>query len=148
MKKIDCYVDGATEPKNPGGTGSYGIYATSDGEVVLEAWGIVGSGPLISNNVSEYSALFNALTKIKEKFGVAVSLTIYSDSQMVVKQMNREWPVRAGLYVEMAQRTLHFATQFHHIRYVWIPRERNAFADALSKRALTEVGVSVHPSRR
>lgn len=138
--KIDCFVDGACEPRNPGGTGSWGAYAVSDGVVVIEECGVIGDGPTISNNVAEYAALFEALKLIKEKFGTTPDITVFSDSQLVIKQMNREWPVRQGLYVEMAQKALHFATQFPMITYVWIPRDRNTFADALSKRALAEKG--------
>lgn len=148
MKRIDCFIDGACEPVNPGGTGSYGIYAVCNGEVVLEDWAIIGTGEGMTNNVAEYRALFHALLKLKEKFGTKIKIVIHSDSQLVVKQCNDEWPIRRGHYVEMAQRARHVALEFPRITYVWIPREKNGFADALSKRALAEKGIKPHYSRR
>jgi ribonuclease HI len=53
------YIDGACKPVNPGGTASYGLVVKfhQTGEVLYQEAKIVGSGPFMSNNVAEYSAL-------------------------------------------------------------------------------------------
>lgn len=147
MKKIECWIDGACEPKNPGGTASWGVYMVEEG-VPMENWGIVGSGEGISNNVAEYSALIEAFNIAKSRYGTDIHLTIYGDSQLVINQMNKEWNIGQGMYTEYAVRALHLALQFQKLTFEWIPRERNTFADGLSKRALAEKGIKPHYSRR
>lgn len=148
MEKIECFIDGACEPRNPGGMGSYGVYAVKAGIVVIEDFGVLHDGPEMTNNVAEYSALLKALSKIKEKFGIDSGVVIYTDSQLVANQMNDVWPIRSGIYATHAYAAMEYAKQFTKIKYVWIPREKNSFADALSKRALAEIGIKPHPSRR
>jgi ribonuclease HI len=144
MKKIDCYIDGACEPKNPGGTGSYGIYALEvESGVPTEDWGVCGSGESMTNNVAEYTALRKALVLVKEKWGTDLKLTIYGDSQLVINQMSGEWNTdrASGKYVQEMTACLQLLTQFPRIEFIWIPREQNTFADGLSKRALAEKGI-------
>ena len=147
MKTVEVWIDGACEPKNPGGTASWGAYFTYAG-VPLEDWGIVGSGEGMSNNVAEYAALIEALNIAKSRYGAAIHLMVYGDSQLVINQMNREWEIGRAMYTEYAQRALHLALQFQKLTFTWIPRERNTFADALSKRALAEKGIKPHYLRR
>jgi ribonuclease HI len=147
MKKIECWIDGACEPKNPGGTASWGVYIVEEG-ASTEHWGIVGSGDEMSNNVAEYAALTEALKLVKKHFGTEVELSIYGDSQLVIQQMNRKWKIHGGLYFDHAQCALHLLLEFPIVKLHWIPRERNTFADALSKRALAEKGIKPHYSRR
>lgn len=147
MRKVDCFIDGACEPKNPGGTASWGVYIIADG-APIEEWGVVGSGEGMSNNVAEYSALIQAFLLVKKHFGTGIELTIYGDSQLVINQMNRKWEVGRGMYFDYAQRALHLMLEFADIHFIWLPREKNTFADALSKRALAEKGIKTHYSRR
>ena len=143
MKKIETYIDGAIGPFNPGGTATYGVYILKPDGSTMEDWGVVGSGDLYSNNVAEYAALRIALKLIMEKFDVMKHLVeFYSDSQLVVMQMKRKWDMKGGLYFDEAQRCLHLATAFPNITYTWIPREKNFYADELSKRALREAGLT------
>lgn len=143
MRKIECFIDGACEPKNPGGTASWGVYLLAE-DMPIEEWGVVGSGPAMSNNVAEYAALVNAFMLVKKHYGTDVELTIYGDSQLVINQMNQEWTMKGGLYMEWAQRALHLALQFPILHFIWIRREKNVFADGLSKRALSEKGIKPH----
>lgn len=147
MQKVDCYIDGACEPKNPGGTASWGVYLLAE-DMPIEEWGIVGTGEGMSNNVAEYSALIEAFKLVKKHFGIDVELTIFGDSQLVINQMNHEWEIKGGMYAEYAQRALHLALQFPRLHFIWIGREKNTFADGLSKRALAEKGIKPHYLRR
>lgn len=147
MRKVDCFIDGACEPKNPGGTASWGVYILAE-DMPIEEWGIVGSGEKMSNNVAEYSALIEAFKLVKKRYGTDIELTIFGDSQLVINQMNHEWNIKGGMYFEYAQCALHLALQFPILHFIWIGREKNTFADALSKRALAEKGIKPHYLRR
>ena len=93
--KIEVYIDGACGPVNPGGTGSYGVYLKYE-DAVHEDWGIIGEGETMSCNVAEYAALLNALLFIDKKWGTDQDIEVYSDSQLVVNQMNRKWQIKSG----------------------------------------------------
>lgn len=141
MKIIECYIDGACEPINLGGTGSYGIYALERGQnAPEEEWGVCGSGPNMTNNVAEYSALRHALMLVKNKWGTDIDLRVYGDSKLVINQMSGEWSTESarGKYVEEMTACMQLITQFPLLLFCWIPRENNPFANGLSKRALAE----------
>lgn len=155
---LEAYIDGGCEP-NPGGTASYGVLILRhylercgsepvDVELVEEpVWqdcGIVGSGPKMSNNVAEYSALIELLKWLDQNLLPSKEVVVYSDSQMLVNQMNGEWSARPDkLYYSYYQQALRLFTldQFRkQVKFKWIPREQN-LADELSVKALAEVGV-------
>lgn len=155
---LEAYIDGACEPKNPGGTVSYGIlvlrhylerYSSEPGDVepveepVWEDWGIVGSGPKMSNNVGEYAALVKLLEWLDKNLKAEI-VVVHSDSQMLVNQMNGEWQARSDkLYYPYYQRALLLYTidRFRkQVKFKWIPREQN-LADKLSVKALAEIGI-------
>src|SRR5512137_2298452 len=57
---ISIYFDGLCRPRNPGGVATYGYVIYRDGEKIKSGYGVVGSGPGMTNNVAEYSALKQA----------------------------------------------------------------------------------------
>jgi len=87
-----------------------------------------------TNNEAEYQALITALTKLKklskkEKFE---QIDCYSDSELMVKQLNNEYKVKdtnlRGLFLEVLKLSSGLKTPilFHHIK-----RAKNAEADEL-----------------
>ncbi|MEK7123097.1 MAG: ribonuclease HI family protein [Patescibacteria group bacterium] len=91
-----------------------------------------------TNNQAEYKALLAALQKTVE-LG-ARSVVCYLDSELVVKQMNREYRVKdpelGKIYIQIWNLAQQFQTiSFHHVR-----REKNKDADALVNEALDEHG--------
>jgi ribonuclease HI len=94
--------------------------------------------------VAEFEALFKALIWLVRNNLDMEPITIYSDSQLVVNQMSRKWQIKegGGIYTPYAQKCAQFMTQIPFIKFQWIPRDKNEFADALTKRALEEVGIT------
>lgn len=151
---LEAYIDGSCEPRNPGGTASWGVLVrrliydrelpvVNSVRVAWESYGITGSGPGMSNNVGEYSALLALLkwfiTRTPEK------LQVLSDSQLVVNQMQGKWKVNSDklFYPYYVSVTRLLAVNFPYIpfiKYRWILREQN-LADTLSVKALEEVGI-------
>jgi len=128
---IEVYIDGLCEPVNPGGVACYGI--SLKGDVTAQLHGVIGQGQKMSNNVAEFSALVKALTVLLPYS--ESTIRIYSDSQLLVNVMTGRWRPRGGLYLPYCKDALKLAERFDNISYVWIPRERNAEADALSRKA-------------
>src|SRR5262249_34214773 len=87
-----------------------------------------------TNNVAEYTALLNALERAEELGGR--SLVIFSDSELLVKQMNGEYRVKSEelkpLHGEASERLRSFRkVTIRHVR-----RDQNSRADALCNAAL------------
>jgi ribonuclease HI len=124
--RFRAYVDGAAR-YNPGPAGA-GVYVESDGsrpaEELFEALGST------TNNVAEYRALILALRRAEEL--QADDVEIFSDSRLMVEQMNGRFRVKAPhlklLLGEAAQRARRFRKfTLRHIR-----REENVLADRLA----------------
>lgn len=94
-----------------------------------------------TNNVAEYTALIKALEKLKKLITdyrfLITSINVYSDSRLLVNQINGYFKVKSAVIREfiMKIRVLEGEIGFP-IAYKNIPREKNVFADALVKRAL------------
>lgn len=139
---VVCF-DGACEPVNPGGTGGVG-YLVYEGETLIKAESkVVGRGKFMSNNVAEYIALNMALIWIKDNVGLDRKIEVYGDSKLVVSQMNGEWKIKNGLYVNHARTCQLLLKQFSHIELFWVSRDFNEKADQLSKNALQKAGVVI-----
>ena len=73
---ITIYFDGLCRPKNPGGVATYGYLIYRDGEKIKRGYGVVGSGPGMTNNVAEYSALKQAAEWVSQNI---------PDNEIVIK---------------------------------------------------------------
>jgi ribonuclease HI len=68
VRMIVVHIDGLCEPLNPGGTATFGYVIRDDsGSILASKSGIVGKGPVKSNNVAEYAALCEALEFLLKK---------------------------------------------------------------------------------
>ncbi|KAL5552406.1 hypothetical protein UlMin_002582 [Ulmus minor] len=83
-----------------------------------------------TNNQAEYEALLSGLRLAKEVS--ARHLTIYSDSQLVVSQVNSDFQAKGekmASYLEKAKETMN---QFDTVTIIQVPRAENTNADALA----------------
>ena len=128
MPELVAYVDGGCLG-NPGPSGiGVVISGCADGPVRIAKW--IGNQ---DNNVAEYAALMEAL-----QFALSLKaqkLHVYSDSQVVVRQMTGQYTCRSPrLYsLHWTCRKLAQALKFS-ISHV--PRENNAEANGLAQAAL------------
>ena len=130
---ITIYFDGLCRPKNPGGVATYGFLIYRDGEKIKSGYGVIGSGPGMTNNVAEYSALKQAAEWVS-RYGDVDEVVIKGDSQLVIHQMNGTWQITSATskkFVPEIRRLL----KGRKIQYIWIPREQNVEADELSNLA-------------
>lgn len=127
MSALVAYVDGGSHG-SPGPSGIGVIIEKPDGETVrIAKW--IGHQ---DNNVAEYAALLEALQCAVEL--EATSLRVYSDSEIVVKQMTGEYACRSPRLYSLnwtcrkLARNLNFAIAH-------IPRDRNREANRLANHA-------------
>ncbi|MCX6797813.1 MAG: ribonuclease HI family protein [Candidatus Falkowbacteria bacterium] len=128
--KLTIYTDGGARG-NPGPAG-LGVVIYNEKKILIgEISEYLG---VATNNQAEYKALIAALKKAKT-LG-ATDLQFYLDSELVVKQLNREYKVKnkdlAPLFLEVYNLSLSFKNiKFSHIR-----RELNHEADQLANEAM------------
>jgi ribonuclease HI len=129
MSDLIAYVDGGSHG-NPGPAGIGVVIQSPDGQTThIAKW--IGHQ---DNNVAEYVALLEAL-----HHAVAVNaktLRVYSDSEVVVKQMSGEYTCRSPrLYsLNWTCRKLARSVDFS---IAHIPRENNREANRLANQAVT-----------
>ena len=127
---IKIFSDGGARG-NPGPAGVGAVIYSNSGEVLAEVSEYLG---IATNNQAEYKALIFALRKAKEMG--AKKIMCYLDSELVVKQLNREYKVKnkdlAPLFLEVHNLSINFKNiSYHHI-----PREENKAADKLANIAM------------
>lgn len=129
-KKLIIHTDGGARG-NPGPAGIGVVIYDEDKKVIVEISRYIGE---TTNNQAEYRALLAGIEKAKD-LGCE-EIAFYLDSELVVKQLNREYKVKhpdlAPLFVKIYNTTLNFKkVTFQHI-----PREKNKEADKLANEAM------------
>lgn len=130
-KHLILYCDGASRG-NPG-PGAYGFVILEDDEVVFSEGARMG---VVTNNVAEYEGLLKGLEKSLD-LG-ATQITVRSDSQLLVRQLNGEYKVKAPHIIPLVQKARRLLERFHKVEITHIPREENSAADALCNEALDQ----------
>ncbi|WP_409349226.1 ribonuclease HI [Saccharolobus sp. A20] len=125
------YFDGLCEPRNPGGISTFGYVIYLDNEVI-RGFGLA-SKPFSkdsTNNVAEYMGLICLMDKmISLKLDSPI---IRGDSQLVIRQMNGEYKVKAKRIIPLYERAIQLKEKLN-AKLEWVPREQNKEADRLSR---------------
>ncbi len=128
--RLRMFTDGASRG-NPGEAGIGVLIEDESGHIVKKLARYLGKA---TNNQAEYTALVEGL-KVASELG-ADEVSIFADSELVVKQMRGEYKVKnpdlAGRHAEARK---HAAT-IKRVTFTYIPREKNKEADALANEAI------------
>ncbi len=119
------YTDGASL-NNPGHSG-IGVVIYKDDVRIEELSEYTGIG---TNNVAEYSAVIRALETVHNLGEMEVH--IKSDSQLLVRQLNKDYKVRDGELITLNKKVEKLCAGLK-VTFEHIPREHNDEADKLSK---------------
>lgn len=126
MTPATLYVDGASFG-NPGPSGA-GIVLEMNGTVVVERAEDLGYG---TNNQAEYRALLEGLGEALQR-GVR-DLLVISDSQLLVRQMQGEYKIKAPGLKGLKAEADALCARFDDVRFEHTLREGNEKADELAK---------------
>ncbi len=129
----EIYFDGLCEPKNPGGIPvySFAISVSERGQFLAQQAGLAGE-PWTENathNLAEYMGAIKAVEWLQEHSPV-MKMTIFGDSQLVIRQLNKEYQVRSLKILPLHKRLTGLLEGLEW-KAVWIPRDKNALADKL-----------------
>jgi ribonuclease HI len=131
-KRTRLYTDGAARG-NPGPAGAGAVILNPDGHIVAKIGKFLGDS---TNNVAEYMGLILGLKRAKA-MGIK-ELEVYSDSELLVKQLAGDYAVKADHLRPLHDEAKALLQGFSFIQVRHIPREENAQADAMSNRAIDE----------
>lgn len=136
VRRVVVEADGGSRG-NPGPAG-YGalVKDAADGAVLAERAEAIGTA---TNNVAEYSGLLAGLEAARD-LG-ARDVDVRMDSKLVVEQMSGRWKIKHPSMKPLAARAAGLVRGFDSVRFSWIPRARNAAADALANSAMDGVPV-------
>lgn len=132
LEEARLYTDGGSRG-NPGKSAAAFVICNLDDNVVEKSGFYIG---IATNNQAEYYGFKMGLERARD-LGIN-RLTLFSDSQLVVNQMNGLYKVKnqelAPLYAEVKE----IAQSFEKISFVHIPRELNRIADSEVNRILDD----------
>ena len=128
--KVKIFTDGGARG-NPGPAGIGGVIFDEQGEVIGEVSEYIGE---TTNNVAEYQALLATLQKA-QTLG-AKSVDCFLDSQLVVRQMKREYKVKDARLAEIFVQVHNVSVHIGHVTFTHVPREQNKHADKLVNKAI------------
>jgi len=129
--KLTAYIDGSSLG-NPGESG-YGIVLMDENGNILKSIGrYIGRA---TNNVAEYQALIGCLEFV-ETLNVK-RLTVYSDSQLLVNQINGSYRIKKSHLQKLHSRILQIIEKAElDVEIQHIYREKNKDADRLARKAV------------
>ena len=87
-----------------------------------------------TNNQAEYRAVLSALERAKE-LGAA-ELDFMMDSELAVRQLNRQYKVRDAGLAPLFMRVWNATVHFKKVTFTHIPREKNKEADKMVNEAI------------
>ncbi len=128
--KVTIHIDGGSRG-NPGPAAAGVVITDADGQTLKEAGVYIGKA---TNNVAEYSGLIEGLKAARVL--KATDVEVFSDSELVVKQMLGEYRVKNPGLVPLYSEARMLANTFEAISFTHVRREQNVKADALVNMAL------------
>ncbi len=119
---------------NPGPAGYGAVVRDADtGEVLHEVAEAIG---VASNNVAEYRGLIAGLRAAAGLDPAEVEVRM--DSKLVVEQMSGRWKVKHPDMAVLAREAAALVRTLPPVRFVHVPRARNAHADGLANQAMDD----------
>ena len=133
-KKITLYIDGAADLHSKT-AGIGGVIYNSDEEIFSFSEYLHDS----TNNEAEYGALIAGL-----KYLIKLNLLnpiIYSDSELVVKQVNGEYRVKNDRMIALYNEVIHLLSSFNSWSIIHVLRDKNMVADKLATEGRKKVNI-------
>jgi ribonuclease HI len=130
--KLTIFTDGGARG-NPGPAAAAFVIYDENGNLIEKGGKYLGE---TTNNSAEYQAVILALNRAKE-LG-AKSIEFFLDSELIVKQLNRQYKVKDQNLAPLFLKIWNLSIGFGKITYSHISRERNKEADAMVNEILNE----------
>jgi len=130
IDEAKLYTDGGSRG-NPGDSSCAFVICKMDDTVVEKSGYYMG---IATNNQAEYYGMIKGLERAQD-LGID-KINLYSDSQLVVNQMNGFYKVKNQELAPLHQQLKQLAASFSKVTFTHIPRELNRLADKEVNRIL------------
>jgi len=131
---IEIYTDGSCK-NNPGDCG-YAFVVYENDEKIYEEYKYLGMG---TNNIGEWMAIYRTLKWLKEND--YKECKIFSDSNLVIKQITKEWKIKNANLKKIYNMCLQYNDNLN-VKYIWVKahsnNEKNNYVDSLAKKSIEE----------
>ena len=128
---VDVYIDGGC--RGTPGDGALGFIVKEGGLELYRFGKHIGN---CTNNVAEYKALICALDYLLKNGYGKRKITVYSDSELLVKQIEGTYRVRSDVLKPLFSDAVRLIREARNVRLVHINREKNRIADRIVNRIL------------
>ncbi len=112
---LEIYTDGAS--RNNPGKGACAFVFVLNGQIIYKEAHFLGD---ITNNQAEYQGLIRALDKAIEY--TRWNVKVFSDSQLLIKQMSEEWRVKDPMIKILYREASEKERGIQNIEYFHVPR--------------------------
>lgn len=119
MKSLILYFDGTSRP-NPGKSACSYVILAQDSEIIEKSGRYLGEG---TNNIAEYSGLILGLIACIKY--MPEKLTVYTDSNLVIQQINGSYRVKDEELKKFYIITKELLKLFQSTEMVYVPHEKN-----------------------
>lgn len=132
-KKLILFTDGGARG-NPGPAALGVVLQNASGKIIKEVSQYLGEA---TNNQAEYQALVRGLEEAKKLKADEVS--VFMDSELVVKQLSREYKVKDKELAKLFAQVCNLLNSFKRYKINHIARAANTRADMLVNRELDKM---------
>jgi ribonuclease HI len=132
LEEAKLYTDGGSRG-NPGDSACSFVICEMDDTVVEKSGYYMG---MATNNQAEYYGMIKGLERARD-LGID-EITLLSDSQLVVNQMNGFYKVKNQELAPLHQQLAGLSQSFEKISFTHVPRELNKIADKEVNRILDQ----------
>jgi ribonuclease HI len=115
IRELKIFVDGASRG-NPG-PAAYAFIFIDKEKKVFEKSEFIGKA---TNNVAEYTGIFASLQEA-QKITIG-NVELYSDSQLAVRQLNKEYKIKANHLSKLSDKIFKLVEKFEQVEFIHVPR--------------------------
>jgi ribonuclease HI len=137
--EFDGMVRGLDEQVSSFGLLGFGWLLSKQGGVVAHGFGLVARKAQVTSNIAEYLALTEGLDALADMRLWNAPIEIRGDAKGVIDQMIGRASVNSSAAQESHHKAHRIAARFNHLKWVWVPRCKNKYADRLSRRGLRQL---------
>lgn len=126
---MELYCDGGSRG-NPGKSASAFVLFSDTGSIISQ------DGIFHGINTNNYAEYYSIILGLETALKYTDSITIFMDSQLVIKQLKGEFQVKSEKVKPLYERSIQLLKKFKHYQLNWIPRDKNNKADLLVNQIL------------